>query len=91
MTLTLEQALKDIQYDSSWGIWAEKIDGEFKPESPARYGQRVFENGEMLDDKEYVCDGEFPSDLRVSWCDGEEDDGDWDWQFINHLIEQINE
>ena len=89
--MNLEEALKNIQYDRSWGIYAEKIDGKFTLESPARYGRVIFENGGLLDDKEYVCNGEFPSDKRVEWCEDSEDDGVWDWQFMDHLIEILNE
>ena len=47
---TLIEYLTDsLSYDNSWAIYAEKIDGEWKPESPARFGQRVFENGGLLD------------------------------------------
>jgi hypothetical protein len=38
-----------LAYDNSWAIYAERIDGEFKPESPARIGQRRFKNGGLLD------------------------------------------
>jgi hypothetical protein len=34
-----------LVYDNSWDIYAERIDGEFRPESPARIGQRRFKNG----------------------------------------------
>jgi hypothetical protein len=40
----------DLAYDSSWAVYAERIDGEFRPESPARIGQRRFESGGWLDE-----------------------------------------
>jgi hypothetical protein len=39
----------DLAYDPSWGVYAQKIDGEFRPESPARIGQRRFKNGGLAD------------------------------------------
>jgi hypothetical protein len=38
-----------LAYDNSLAVYAERIDGEFKPESPARIGQRRFKNGGLLD------------------------------------------
>jgi hypothetical protein len=40
----------DLSYDSSWGVFAERIDGKFKPESRARMGQRRFESGGVADE-----------------------------------------
>ena len=51
---TLRELVAKIQYDSSWGIWAATL---FTPDSEARYGQRQFENGGVLDDKEFFADG----------------------------------
>jgi hypothetical protein len=42
-----------ISYNSTWGIWAERIDGEFRAESNCRFGQMQFENGGLLDDMEF--------------------------------------
>lgn len=38
-----------LNYNDNWGIYAELIDGEFKPESEARFGQRKFDNGGLPD------------------------------------------
>ena len=54
---TLKELASNISYDSSWGIWAELIDGKFTADSQARYGQRQFENGGVLDGFEFVADG----------------------------------
>lgn len=90
--MTLEEALQNIQYDSSWGIWAELNEkGYFDLESEARYGQRIFENGGVLDDKVYVCNGQWPSDLRVIWCNGCIEDEEWDSDFMEWLLDKINE
>ena len=53
----LKELASNISYDSSWGIWAELIDGKFAADSQARYGQRQFENGGVLDGFEFFADG----------------------------------
>lgn len=55
MSTLIEILTNTLQYDNQWGIYAEKIDGKFTPESPARFGQSQFENGGVLDNKEHVC------------------------------------
>lgn len=87
--MTLKDALKNIQYDSSWGIWAEKINGLFTLESQSRYGQLIFENGGLLDDWEYVCSGEFPHDWATSWADG--GDSSESFNDIEILIDELNQ
>lgn len=62
-----------LTYDSSWAIYAERIDGEFKPESPARFGQRQFENGGLLDNKEIFTTNESAVDFMNSYTDGDDD------------------
>lgn len=47
-----------MEYSGTWAIYAERIDGEFKPESPARFGQRQFENGGLLDGCEFFTTNE---------------------------------
>ena len=88
--LTLEDALINANYDSSWGIWAKKINGRFELESPARYGQLIFENGGCSDEYELICRCTFPADARVLWLDGGEEDGDWHDGFLDELIDQLN-
>lgn len=61
--MNLLQAMMSIQYDAQRGIWAQKIGGDFKPESPARFGQMRFENGGLLDGMVYFSDGETVTDL----------------------------
>ena len=65
--LTLIEAIIKIGYDSQWGVYAEKIDGKFTPESPARIGQRRFENGDVLDGAEYFANGEWIGDRFADW------------------------
>ena len=54
MATSLAELIQKIGYDDSWGIWA---DAPFTPESEARYGQRQFENGGLLDAKEFFASG----------------------------------
>jgi len=87
--MNLAEALSDVQYDRNWGVYAEKIDGRFDVASPARYGQTIFENGGLLDDMTFVCNGEAPSDWAVEWCDGEVTDDVWD--DLDVFIDEIND
>lgn len=86
--MKLKDALQNIQYDSSWGIWAKKIDGAFTEESEARYGQLAFENGGLLDDFEFACNGEQPHDWATSWADG--GDSNDSFEDIEILIDELN-
>ena len=88
--MKLLEALQNIQYDNSWGIWAELLDGKLTEESPARYGQVQFENGGLLDNYVMVCTGELPADRLVEWCD-DSDESEWDWQFTETLLNELNE
>lgn len=51
--MKLIDALRNIKYDTSWGIWAEVIDGKFKADSPSRYGQREFEKA-LIEQLNYI-------------------------------------
>ena len=66
--MNLQTAIVKIGYDSSWGIWAEI---PFKPDSEARFGQGIFENGGLLDDKQFFADGEACGEFVGSYLDGE--------------------
>ncbi|WP_434686896.1 hypothetical protein [Pseudanabaena minima] len=68
MSKSLKDLISTIQYDSSWGIWAELIDGKFTPESKARYGQSQFENGGVLDEFAFFAHGEKIGDHYSDWC-----------------------
>lgn len=72
--MTLLEAITQIQYDGGWGIWA---DAPFTPHSDARYGQCQFENGGLLDGKEFFADGEECGDYLASWLDGIDDPEPW--------------
>ena len=71
-TTLIDYLTGGLTYDPSWGIYAERIDGEFKPESPARFGQRQFENGGLLDDKELFTTNESAVDFMNSYTDGDD-------------------
>lgn len=53
--MELVDAIKKIQYDPSWAIYAEV---PFTEESAARFGQTQFENGGLLDSKEFFANGQ---------------------------------
>jgi hypothetical protein len=38
-----------MSYNDSWAIYAERIDGEFKPDSRARFASSRFKNGRSPD------------------------------------------
>lgn len=78
-----------LSYDSSWGVWAEKIDGKFELESDARLGQFFFENGGMADGYELVGDNVSLTDSRDNYCGTDavevEFYEDWAEQFVEEL------
>lgn len=81
-------AIIAIQYDMSWGIWAELIDGQILPESEARYGQNISKNGGVQDGKILVCDSEVAEDHLAEWQD---EDGHLIAGWVEALIDQINQ
>ena len=86
---TLIEYLTDsLSYDSSWAIYAEKIDGKWKPESPARFGQRIFENGGLIDDCEMFNNNESIVDARESYTEG---DDEFIQEWAENYIEEMNE
>ncbi|WP_088893185.1 hypothetical protein [Leptolyngbya ohadii] len=62
-----------ISYDQSWAIYAERINGEFKPESPARFGQRIFENGGVNDDCEIFTVNDQAVEFINCYTEGDDD------------------
>lgn len=69
-----------MEYSSTWAIYAERIGGEFKPESPARIGQRQFENGGLLDACEFFATNEDATDRMNRYM------GD-DWNDLDDSIQ----
>jgi hypothetical protein len=55
-------------YDSSWAIYAQKIDGSFNAASPARFGQTVFENGGLPDCYEFFARNDLAQDSIDEYC-----------------------
>ena len=89
--MRLDKAIQKIQYDSSWGIWA---DVPFSPMSEARYGQCQFENGGLLDSKAFFADGIEIVNYMLRHCDGDNDllaDPDWVAEIANWMIEEYND
>lgn len=87
MTL-IEILTGSLSYDSSWAVYAEKINGEFCNESPARFGQRLFENGGLNDVCEFFATNERIVDAIESWSEG---DADFAEEAAEMLISEINE
>lgn len=87
----------DLDYSDNWGIYAERIDGFFTAQSPARFGQRIFENGGLLDDCEFFCSNTQAEDNRSNWIgSSEEYDEDFDFtdlyqEAAEQLIDEVNE
>lgn len=53
--MTLKEAILRINNESSWSVYAKS---PFTADSEARIGQTQFENGGLLDDKEWVGNGD---------------------------------
>lgn len=82
----LSTLIQEIQYDDSWGIWA---DAPFTPESDARYGQSQFKNGGLLDKKTYFATGTRCQDFLAEYCgDNREDFAD---EAARELIDEIED
>lgn len=59
-----------LQYDRGWAIYATSCDAG----AEARLGQTQFENGGVLDDKHFICNGEQLGDAILRWTDDEDVD-----------------
>lgn len=80
-----------LSYDSQWGIWAEKIDGKFEPESEARFGQFIFENGGILDNFECVGNNQSITDDRDEYCGMDENCEYFYQEWAENFIQTLNE
>lgn len=78
----------DLSYDSQWGIYAEKINGKWESNSPARLGQRVFENGGLLDACEFFASNSCVVDFREGYSDG---DSNFYEEWAADYIQELNE
>lgn len=87
MKTLLEIMTGGLSYDSSWAVYAQKIDGKFTADSPARFGQRIFDNGGVLDDCEYFAANDRIVDSIQAWSDG---DQDFTEEAAVMLIDEIN-
>ena len=65
--MKLVEAIQRIQYEESWGIWAEV---PFASESEARFGQVQFEHLGLLDDKVFFADGVTCGNYITVYCEG---------------------
>jgi hypothetical protein len=95
MNTTLIEVLSgDLAYDSAWAIYAECIDGEFRPESLARIGQRQFDNGGVLDECQYFASNESAANFIASYFEGRDPETITDadrHEAAEELIDHINE
>jgi len=86
--MKLKDLHSKIAYDPQWGVWAEKINGEFNLESNCRFGQLMFENGGRLDGMEFLATNERIVDAISGWADGNEElEGEGLTQFIDEMNE----
>ena len=65
--MTLIEAIEGITYSRQWGIWASLEEGKFSEDSEARYGQKCYQNGGILDDYEFFGNGESIHDFLAEW------------------------
>ena len=63
----LKTLVTDIQDSPQWAVYAAST----APDAEARYGQTQFENGGLLDDKEFVIDGATANAALMSYTDGD--------------------
>jgi hypothetical protein len=95
MNTTLIEILSGgLAYDDSWAVYAERIDGEFRPESRARIGQRRFENGGVEDDLVFFTNNKHAMvfiDLSLEELDSEEIDETDRREAALELIEHMND
>lgn len=87
--MTLIQIMTgNLNYDSSWAVYAEKIDGVFQEDSEARFGQIQFENGGLLDGCEFFATNAQIIDSIEAWAEG--DPGSV-VEGAEQMIEEVNE
>ena len=78
-----------LSYDSSWGVWAEKVDGKFELDSNARFGQFLFDNGGINDDYELVGSNAAITDSRDEYCGTDADCEDFYEEWVEQFIEEL--
>ena len=85
-----------LEYSSTWGIYAELIDGKFTSDSEARFGQRHFENGGLNDGFELFANNEYSTDQMDQYLgrtDGRDEDTITKWDILEaaeFLIDETN-
>lgn len=87
MTL-IEIMTGNLNYDSSWAVYAEKIDGVFQGDSEARFGQTQFENGGLIDGCEFFATNAQIIDSIYLWAEG--DPGSVT-EGAEQMIEEVND
>ena len=82
--MTLKDAILNINYDSSVAIYA---DAPFSPDSEARIGQNQFENGGVLDKKEWVINGEAANDRAETGLEDFRDHDDFEEMVTENITD----
>lgn len=80
-----------LSYDSSWGVWAKRVDGKFELESDARFGQFIFENGGMDGDFDLVGDNVSLVDARDNYCGTDEDCENFYEKWTERFVKKLNQ
>lgn len=71
-TMRLADALINVPYCDSWGVYAIPEEDIFTQDSTARYGEKNFENGGLHPEFQKICNGTTAGDFINEWLD---DDG----------------
>ena len=81
----------ELSYNSTIGVWAERINGQFSLDSKCRIGEFQFDNGGVLDDWVIFESCEVIEDYVHSFLDGVEDPtGEYRAMAIAQLIVDVN-
>jgi hypothetical protein len=85
--MLLKDAVVQIQNDRNWAVYAT----DTNPDAEARYGQRQFENGGVLDDKRFIIDGEIATRALLAYTDNDpywlDEHGDRE-EFFQFLVDE---
>jgi len=88
---TLKEILiGDLEYSSSWGIYAEPVEGKFQPDSPARFGQKIFENGGLLDECLLFANNESVLESRANYCGLDEEASEFYEEWAEQYIDEMS-
>jgi hypothetical protein len=86
--MKLSEAITKIDYSDTVAVYAMR---PFTPDSEARIGQVVFENGGLLDDMEVFANGEKCGNWIAAWLEGIPFDEREDWMALEGAEDMIAE